>query len=119
MPCNEVLEELEAQAKGYVRDFDIPEIIKLLFSLVVGNGLDHLSRSHSVELQLNAVNDIRSKLCSIIRNQHIDSAVRFSAVDILILALSYYERGFYEDVLRKEKDPMVREVLIFALEACH
>ena len=72
-------------------------------------------QSTSVELQLGFVQNIEFKLCSIVRDQDVSSTIRCSAIDILVLSLSYYNRVFYEDVLKKERDPMIIEALVFCI----
>lgn len=108
--------ELKELASRSIRDFGIPEVLKLLSVIDEENGLERGGMGQLVGFQLYDVSDVTTKLRHIVQARRIDDRARFYSVALLIEYFQDDELDFYEQLLMAEHDPDVAEALRWAVD---
>lgn len=107
--------ELKELAMKCIKDFDTPEIVKMLSTVDEENGIHHWT-THVLAAQLEAIDGITAKLRSVAGNRGLNTSARFYAIGILLEYLEYKDRQFFETLSETEQDYLVFELLQWYLD---
>ena len=101
-----------------IHDFEIREMIKMLAIIDPEEGVDRGTLGEMVALQFMEIDNVEAKLKRLVRDVTLDANARLHG---LVILYDYFPTEgkqmfrFYGEMLRKEQDPSIREVLLIIL----